>query len=149
MNEVKGTPITNEMWKKIEEELSRHFCSVKFQYEGRELSVERSYVSESQTALAVYIDGVIEWKHCHREGISDFHKAVWRGRSMAVYNQKDIKEIEKIFGKREAKKRFPNLHKRSEYLDPTFPKSSVLCRQFKKLKGITLLKAECLEGAEA
>lgn len=140
--------ITKEMWKQIEDELSGSYASMKFQYEGRELSIERVRVRESQTALAVYIDGSIEWKHCHREGISDFHRAVWRKRSMAVYKEKEIKDIERIFGKRDAKKNFPNLYKRTEYLDPLFPKASVLVRQFKKLDGIQLTKAYFLNLTE-
>ncbi|WP_158133688.1 hypothetical protein [Vibrio navarrensis] len=141
-------PITKEMWKQIEDELSGSYASMKFQYEGRELSIERVHVRESQTALAVYIDGSIEWKHCHREGISDFHRAVWRNRSMAVYKEKEIKDIERIFGKRDAKKNFPNLYKRTEYLDPLFPKASVLVRQFKKLDGLELTKAMFLNLEE-
>lgn len=141
-------PITKEMWEDIEAEMSGSWVNIQFTYKGHEVSVQRVHVRESQTALAVYIDGSIEWKHCHREGISDFHKAVWRNRSMAVYKEKEIKDIEKVFGKRDAKKNFPNLYKRTEYLDPLFPKASVLVRQFKKLEGIELTKAMFLNLKE-
>lgn len=67
---------------------------------------------------------------------------------MAVYKEKEIKDIERIFGKRDAKKNFPNLYKRTEYLDPLFPKASVLVRQFKKLDGIQLTNAYFLNLRE-
>ncbi len=60
MSEVKGKPITKEMWKAIEEELSRSWVSVRFAYMGYELSIVRVRVNESKTCLQVYIDDLVD-----------------------------------------------------------------------------------------
>ncbi len=156
MSEVKGKPITKEMWKAVEEELSHSWVSVRFAYMGYELSIARVRVNESKTCLQVYIDDLVDgsWiKFCEggvefSDNAPDCIKDVWCASYKSIYPPKRRKELEKLWGKREFKKRYPDADKKWTYYLPSFSKASVLCRQYKKLKGITLLKADCLEDAE-
>ncbi|MDX1301214.1 hypothetical protein [Photobacterium sp.] len=141
--------ITKEQWVAIEKELSLLIASVHFNLDGHEISVGRRLVREGVTSLFVYIDGEIKggW-YVNKFGIRPaVVEKVWRKRSQACYSPSKIQRIEKLHGKRNAKKYYPELHKKHEYLDPEFTKASVLVRQFKKLDGLTLVKASCLEAA--
>ncbi|PMM38427.1 hypothetical protein [Vibrio lentus] len=145
-------PITKEMWAEIEAEMAGGWVAIDFNYKGHEVSVQRVRESESKTCLQVYIDGAIkgEWVNFTegKDGISD--KApeiladVWCLKTKAKYSTKHKKELEKIFGKRRVKKLYPDLHEILAFHVPNFSKSSVLCRQFKKLEGLELTKATCL-----
>lgn len=154
MSEVKGKPITKEMWKAIEEELSRSWVSVSFAYMGYELSIVRVRVNESKTCLQVYIDDLVDgsWTTIDLDEGGDLiadHAPkcladVWGKMTRARYTPSEIKRLQKIWGKREFKKMYPDADKKYVFHVPTFSKASVLCRQYKKLEGITLLKADCL-----
>ena len=142
-------PITKEQWKQIEDELASVWVNVVFRYQGHRLSIERQRTSESTTVLSVYIDGVIKgaWVKPIDKLPEDAPKIladVWYHRTMARYKPKQVADIEKIYGKRRAKKEWPDLHSRIEWVEPYFPKASVLCRQFKKLQGLELIRARWL-----
>ncbi|MEF1255975.1 hypothetical protein [Vibrio sp. M260112] len=158
MSDIKGTPITKEMWKAIEEELSRGwFLSIRFAYMGYEISVTRVRIDESKTCLQVYIDDFIkgDWISFKDGGIEFSDDApkclaeVWGQKSKSKYSPSYKKKLEKIYGKRRFKKEFPDADDKYIFYVPNFSKASVLCRQYKKLKGITLLQAECLAEVEA
>ncbi|TVP09810.1 hypothetical protein [Shewanella sp. KCT] len=141
--------ISKAQWQQVEDELAGSWVNVAFSYQGVELLIRRERRNESTTVLAVYLDGVIKgaWmcqvKDLPADAPSILPK-VWVIKSMARYKRKSIVDIEKIWGKRRAKKEYPDLHSRIEYLVPYFSKASVLCRQFKKLEGLELTKAQCL-----
>ena len=141
--------ITKEQWQAVEKELAAGYVNVKFEYKGFELAIQRQLKSENTTALAVYINGEIKgsWVWFNEEIVDrpEIIKAVWKRATKAKWDPKSVKEIEKHYGKRRAKKEYPTLHERHEYWMPFFSKASVLVRQFKKLEGITLIKADCLE----
>ncbi|MGX9455537.1 hypothetical protein ACWU37_16620 [Photobacterium damselae subsp. damselae] len=140
--------ITKAEWEEIEDDLSRGYVDVDFTYKGFELAVSRVWVSESKTALVVYINGRINhgWGTAH----IDFVKAseefkslvpsiladVWKARTKSLYTAKEIKEQEKIWGKRECKRM--GIYRKFHYYEPYFSKASVLVRQFKKLDGLEL-----------
>ncbi|HFD4079507.1 TPA: hypothetical protein ACF3XT_002282 [Vibrio parahaemolyticus] len=136
--------ITKDQWKELEEKMTHGYVYTKFKYKGYELSIQRVRTAENKTALAVYIDGVINqgwgWKDREVEGKPTIVDDVWKTRTMAKFSTKNIKAIEKIYGKRRAKQEYPDLHDRREWLEPFFPKASVLCRQFKKLEGLELVE---------
>lgn len=148
--------ITKEQWKSLEEEMAGYFVGVEFKLNGYVVSVNRVSSGEGKTELGVYIDGSIcgSWmtalargKQEQLEGfetIPTILRDVWKLKTKAYYTPKKVKEIEKIFGKRRAKKEFPKLHGRHEFYLPYLPKASVLCRQFKKLEGLELVKAAFL-----
>ncbi|WNJ96565.1 hypothetical protein RND59_05570 [Vibrio ruber] len=140
-------PITKEMWKDIEAEMSGYFFDIRFLYKGHEIAVTRVHESESKTSLQVYIDGVIKgvWAnedYTHRPVIIP---EVWKLVRKSVFSPAQRKKLIKDLGKRKAKEWFPNLEKVVEFHVPNFSKASVLCRQYKKLEGIELKKAECME----
>ncbi|HHG3545873.1 TPA: hypothetical protein ACPVZ6_002897 [Vibrio parahaemolyticus] len=136
--------ISKDQWAELEEKMTYGYVDIKFKYKGFELSIQRVRTSESKSVLVVYINGSykLSWGLIDREseGRPSILTEVWKQRSMAIYKPKEIKEIEKVWGKRQAKKDFPNLHGRHTWYDPAFPKASVLCRQFKKLEGLELVE---------
>lgn len=141
--------ITKEQWQAVEKELAAGWVNVEFQYKGFELAVARQRESESKTVLAVFINGEIKgaWMSLFND-VKDgpeIIKDVWKLTTKAKYKPAMIKDIEKIYGKRRAKKEYPDLHSRYEFFMPYFSKASVLVRQLKKLEGITLTKADCLD----
>ncbi|EGR1143191.1 hypothetical protein ACSVUS_003685 [Vibrio alginolyticus] len=136
--------ISKDQWAELEEKMTYGYVDIKFKYKGFELSIQRVRTSESKSVLVVYINGSykLSWGLIDRESEDrpSILTEVWKQRSMAIYKPKEIKEIEKVWGKRQAKKDFPNLHGRHTWYDPAFPKASVLCRQFKKLEGLELVE---------
>lgn len=146
--------ITKEQWKELEETMAGSWVSIKMRYQGYELHITRERRTESQTVLVVYIDGSYSFSWGWPESVRSRSKNeestpsptiiadVWKKKTKAKYSAKHIKTWEKIYGKRRAKKENPDLHDRWEYFEPLFPKASVLCRQFKKLKGLELIDKE-------
>ncbi|EID4424907.1 hypothetical protein LBY41_003175 [Vibrio vulnificus] len=158
MSELKGKPITKEMWEDIEAEMSGHFVSITFTYKGHELCVQRVRNSESRTSLQVYIDGAVkgEWVSFSRDavdGVSDkapsILKDVWCRKTKAKYDAKYKAAMTKIYGKRRVTKKCPDLEEKHVFYLPNFSKASVLCRQFKKLDGLELKQAMFLDIEEA
>lgn len=132
--------ISKEQWDKVENELAGTFGSALFKLGEHEISIQRVRKSESTTILAVYIDGYIkgEW-FTKQETQPSCLKLVWRKRAISIYKQAEIKKLIQIFGKREVKKRYPNLYKKKEYLDCYFTTAKSLVRQFKRIKDIQLM----------
>ncbi len=149
-------PITKEMWEKLEEELSGVFVHVEFAYKGHRVTVERARHTESKSVLQVYIDGYIkgEWVSLKDgvDGVSDkapsILKDVWRKATKQKYSQKQKTALTKIWGKRKVKKEHPDLDDKYVFFLPDFSKSSVLCRQLKKLEGIELVDAHLMRTGE-
>lgn len=135
--------ITNEQWQQIEEALKGFCPSVQFQYGEFKISIGRARVSESKHELCVYINDEIQgtWFTKEDERPSCIPN-VWRTRTKSMYTAKQIKEIEKVFGKRQSKKYYPNLHKKHIYYSCMFSTAKSLVRQYKKLDGLKLWEAE-------
>lgn len=141
--------ITKEQWQQLETEMAGLMVNISFSYQGHELTIRRCRAGESKTVLAVYVDGVFDnkWVTQIKNLPSDAPQIlpeVWCHKTTSRYKQKDIAEIEKIYGKRRAKKEYPDLHGKLVWLSPCFSKASVLCRQLKKLNGLEITKADCL-----
>lgn len=143
--------ITKEQWKKIEEEMSGMFVSVCFKYKGYDLHIVREREGENKTTLTVYVDDLIKgaWFSAlagrdesdeQPEGMPTILKEVWKLKTKARHSKKRIASMEKAIGKRRTKKDYPELYAIDEYYWPYFSKASVLCRQFKKLEGLELVK---------
>lgn len=144
VEQTKTAPISPDMWKRLEAEMEMTFVGLEFMYKGQKLTVERVKKSESRTCLVVYINGAIKGAWCGSpdkipEDAPSILAEVWNTSRMSCYKPKEIKQIEKDFGKRAAKKYFPKLHDKFIFLHPEFSKASVLCRQFRKLKGIEVV----------
>jgi hypothetical protein len=135
--------ISKEQWGAIEKHLTGYFVSVIFKYGEFELTISRSRVSESKTSLVVYIDDMIKgaW-YLEENDRPSCIPDVWRKRTRAKYTTKSIKDAEKVWGKRRAKKDFPELYEKSEYHTCDFTTAKSLVRQFKKLEGLELIKID-------
>lgn len=133
--------ISKEQWVEIEKQLAGLFGSVIFKYGEFEITVTRGRVSESKTSLVVYVDDAIKgaWFIEDNERpkcIPD----VWRKRTHAKYTAKSIRDAEKVWGKRRAKKEMPELYEKTEYHTCDFTTAKSLVRQYKKLEGLELIK---------
>jgi hypothetical protein len=133
--------ITKEQWAEIEKHLISFYGSVIFKYDEFEITVTRGRVSESKTSLVVYVDDVIKgaWFIEDKERPSCIPD-VWRKRTRAKYTSKSIKNAEKIWGKRRAKKEMPELYEKNEYHVCDFSTAKSLVRQYKKLENLELIK---------
>lgn len=132
--------INKEQWAEIEEKLTYDHSYINFQYKDTEINVMRKKVKEGKTELAVYLDGKIcvGWGFTDSELFNPLTKLFWKQVSRSLYSQRYIKQMEKIWGKRQAKKEFPKLHEKLTYYRHAFSKASVLVRQFKCIKGLSL-----------
>ncbi|HDZ3756572.1 TPA: hypothetical protein RSW69_003203 [Vibrio cholerae] len=153
MSELKSQPITKEMWQQIEKEMSDGWVNIVFAYKGHELTVNRVRESESKTCLQVYVDGLIkgEWvsfngDNCLSDKAPVILPDVWCKKTKAKHTSKFKQDIIRIFGKREAKKRYPDFDDSWCFYVPHFSKASVLCRQYKKLEGIELVSAHFVKA---
>lgn len=133
--------ISKEQWIEIEKQLAGLFGSVIFKYGEFEITVIRGRVSESKTSLVVYVDDVIKggWYSKDNERPSCIPD-VWRKRTRARYTTKSIKDAEKVWGKRRAKKEMPELYEKTEYHTCDFTTAKSLVCQYKKLEGLELIK---------
>ncbi len=133
--------ISKEQWAEIEKQLAGLFGSVIFKYGEFEITVIRGRVSESKTSLVVYVDDVIKggWYSKDNERPSCIPD-VWRKRTRARYTTKSIKDAEKVWGKRRAKKEMPELYQKTEYHTCDFTTAKSLVCQYKKLEGLELIK---------
>ena len=133
--------ISKEQWAEIEKQLAGLFGSVIFKYGEFEITVIRGRVSESKTSLVVYVDDVIKggWYSKDNERPSCIPD-VWRKRTRARYTTKSIKDAEKVWGKRRAKKEMPELYEKTEYHTCDFTTAKSLVCQYKKLEGLELIQ---------
>ena len=133
--------ISKEQWAEIEKQLAGLFGSVIFKYGEFEITVIRGRVSESKTSLVVYVDDAIKggWYSKDNERPSCIPD-VWRKRTRARYTTKSIKDAEKVWGKRRAKKEMPELYEKTEYHTCDFTTAKSLVCQYKKLEGLELIK---------
>lgn len=138
--------ITKEQWKEIEQSLSNDmYISVRFEYKGFELSIQRLRIKENKLVLRVFINDEMKGSwfvdaiNGKESEVSTIFKDVYKEVSKALYSPTYIKRLEKNIGKRKLKELIPDLHERHSYWLPDFSKASVLCRQYKKLGELTLL----------
>ncbi|AYO18074.1 hypothetical protein D0812_27430 [Vibrio owensii] len=149
MESQQTKPLTASDWADIQSQLEGFLANVSFKYKDHKISVVREYQSESSSKLAVYIDDQIKgaWIDLNFGAVGEVDKSkerpvviddVWMLKTKARYDKKSIASAEKIWGKREAKKRYPDLHSKCQFRWPYFNKASSVVRQFKKLEGIEL-----------
>ncbi|MEM8145630.1 hypothetical protein Q4R42_16860 [Morganella morganii subsp. sibonii] len=132
--------ITKEQWAGIEESLKAHYVVIKFQYQDTEIAVTRVSVSEGRTKLAVYFNGKISaaWGISDSEYFNPLCELFWSKRTKSLYSPAQIKALEKAYGKRAVKREIPDLYTKYTYYRPHFDKASVLVRQFRRIKGLTV-----------
>lgn len=133
--------ITKEQWENIKKELSCGvYGSVKFKLDETELLVVRNFISENQLAITVFIDGKIKigagWTDS--DIFNPITEKVWCKTSSSYYKPKEKAKIIKIWGKKEAYKRYELDKKMIRYL-PFFSTYASFERQYKKLENLELI----------
>ena len=132
--------ITKDQWVEIEKELEGLMPTVNFKLADDEINIRRVSTGEGKFQLCVYINNELEGKWFLGENERpECIPLVWKQRTKAKYSAKFIKQVEKTWGKRAAKKDYPHLHEKHVYHDMLFPKASVLVRQYKKIDGLELI----------
>ncbi|SFC04707.1 hypothetical protein [Pseudoalteromonas denitrificans] len=132
--------ITKAQWAAIETELKGFLPTVNFKLGDDEINISKVRASENKFELGVFINGDIKGDWYLGEKVRPACiEQVWKKKTKAIYSPKRIKEIEKAWGKRLAKKEFTNLHDKITYHLPYFSKASILVRQFKKIEGLELI----------
>jgi hypothetical protein len=133
--------ISQEQWEKIEQQLGGAFGTVKLSLDGKEISLEKRLISENTLGIIVYIDGAysLAWGMVDHEMHDPFVAQVWKPRSRSVFSPKQQKELIKIWGKREVKKRH-DFSKKIVWYQPLFERFGPLKRQYKKLKALEVLQ---------
>ena len=133
--------ISKEVWQQIEDGLKSTFASAEFKLGNDEIHVTRVRLSESKTALAVYINGKIKGSDTGiTKDAPEINQQVWRKRTRAKYQPKFKAQVIKIWGKREAKKRYSDLEDKHVFFDPTFNTAASVVRQFKKIDGLEVVR---------
>ena len=132
--------ITKEKWSEIETELKTLFGRVEFKLNDLTITVIRRSISEGKTELVVFLDHQCrgDWANPNSDLFNPLVVTLWRKASRGMYTTSAVKQIEKIFGKRRAVKKYPDLHGRFEFYLPTFKTAASVVRQYKRIKGLTL-----------
>ncbi|MEC8325869.1 MAG: hypothetical protein VX100_07215 [Pseudomonadota bacterium] len=131
--------ISKEQWAAILEELKGFMPSVKFTLGDDEISIKKVLVKENKTALAVYINGEIKGGWMMEDQATETVKKCWRTRTQALYSSNNIKKIEKLYGKRGAKKLYPELRDKAVYYDPFFNTANSIVSKYKRIEGLSLI----------
>jgi len=137
--------ITKEQWQDIETRLKGMFASISFQLGTDKITVQRGFVSEGRSELAVYLNGWINGKWSCKPEDKDYNPLIekfWHRKERSFYPPKEKRIIIKGFGKKGAIKTFPNLDKKMVYYSTCWPRAKTLVNQFKKIKELELAKGE-------
>ena len=134
--------ISKDQWPAIQKELESGLARVEFRLGENKIAIRRVNISENRTALAVYIDGVMNFSEGwpSSEQFRPLTEQIWRKRSKSIYSPAKVKKMEKDIGKRRVRKICPDIDKKLEWYDPTFNTAASLVRQFKKLEGLALIE---------
>lgn len=120
--------VKNDIWKQIEDKLTP-YSSVKLKIDEHEITLQYQLESKKMKYyIVVFIDGVVKWGKEKPELSEKF----WRAETISRYKPKDIKELEKINGKRWIKKNSPEIYKKRTYYNPIFSTFGSLRYQWKK-----------------
>ena len=133
--------LSKEQRATLQQSLAQPFGYANLTLDGHEINIRRCHIKENRSALVVFVNRALDT--CAFRSVAeapDIYRKVWRLRSAAVYSAKDVKAIEKVYGKRRARKEYPRLHDRHQYLDPSFNTAASLVRQLAKLEGLELVK---------
>lgn len=132
--------ITKEQWEKIRRELSGVYGSIKFKLDETELLVKKGFIAENKLAILVYINGVIQLGqgYTSSEVFNPITKKIWCAKTRSYFKQKEKEKLIKIWGKREAYKRY-DLDKKIVSYVPYFNTYATFERQYKKLENLELI----------
>ena len=130
--------ITNEEWKKIQNDLdTAFFTSVYFSLKINDtvykITVRKEFIRKNTLGFAVIIDGRIELEYV--DNPTEVVKQVWRKVTKPLFTAKDKKVFRGIIRKN-------TLEKEIEYYVPVYFSVVTLIRQFKKIEHIEMKGSE-------
>lgn len=128
--------MTPSQWKEIEATLSHPFGVVTLQADGYRVTAEVKRGKGLRYCIAVFINGVIEWKQC-LDTEAEAPRKFWRERKRYLYSAAKREAFAK-----KAKSRALYADLREHYLrmseaasvtmDPTWPNAKDFCRHLRK-----------------
>lgn len=128
--------MTPSQWKDIEAQLSNPFGVVTLQADGYRVTAAVKPAKGLRYCVAVYINGLIEWKLCN-DLEAEAPRKFWRQRKRYLYSAAKRAEAVKQAKKRGMPADLRDWWKRmseaaSITMDPTWPNAKDFCRHLRK-----------------
>lgn len=125
-----------KQWKEVEQALSHPYGRARLLADGHTLDMIVERGKGLRYVVAVYIDGVIEWKHSISKEDGP-HRKFWRSRKIYIASAAKRAEYASLAKKRgmpaDLKKMYAEWAASSrEIFVPTFPSAAALCRHLRK-----------------
>lgn len=129
--------MTKEEWKRVEDKLSGLFGSVELLVDGYTVSLQRQMVGKNRLGIMSFVNG--HYKGAWKEGDPEFKYL--RVITRAFYSSKFLKDLEKIYGKRQWKLEKNRFDKKCTYHSPVWFSVSGIRKQYEKtFKNIKLVE---------
>jgi hypothetical protein len=129
--------MTKEEWKEIEDKVSGLFGYVDLLVDGHTVEFQRRRVGKNQLGIMTFVDG--HYKGTWKEG--DEEAKYLRIVTRNLYSPKKLKELEKIYGKRQWKLVKDKYVKNYTYFTPIWFSVSGIRKHYEKtFKDIKLVK---------
>lgn len=115
---------------KIDAELSFPFGCVVLRCDGNTVTIQVQRTKPRRYDLMIYVNGWFKGEYLRET--SPEHR-FYRPVKISAYKPSERAKIEKNFGKRKARKYFPNLDKTSTYYMPSWNTPSTMLRHFARV----------------
>ena len=128
--------LTKEQWLEVEQSLSHPYGSVRLNADGHVFTVSVEKSKGLRYVVAVYIDGVIEWKLCNDKE-AELPRKFWKLEKRYLYPAAKRAEFAKRAKKRGMPADIRDMYNRIatacvEMRSPRWPNAKDLCRQLRK-----------------
>jgi len=124
---------TKEQWVEITEQMDRLYSAVHLRCDGYLLTTNM-HRNKNKLEISIYINGVMkgEWIGCYKtdDEFSDIQRKFCKVSKMAIWSKKELFSLEKIWGKREAKKR--GYYNKNLFVSPCWGSAKRLVSHLKK-----------------
>ncbi|WP_176317195.1 hypothetical protein [Burkholderia vietnamiensis] len=129
--------LSKEDIQRIDTELSFPFGCVVLRCDGNTITIQVQRTKPRRYDLMVYVDGWFKGEYL-KEAAPE-HR-FYRPVKISAYKPSERAHIEKQFGKRKARKYFPNLDTTSTYYMPSWNTPSTMLRHFARMcQSVTLI----------
>lgn len=128
--------LTKEQWLEVEQSLSHPYGSARLKADGHVLTLSVEKGKGLRYVIAVYIDGVIEWKLCNDKS-AELPRKYWRLEKRYLYPAAKRAECAKLAKKRGMYADIRDIYTQIatacvEMYNPCWPNAKALCRQLRK-----------------
>jgi hypothetical protein len=133
--------VTTQQWDALQQELYFFLGKVVLEHDGNRITLQRVQFSECELGIMVYINGSLapSWGIKSSEQYRPDYCRYFLQKTKSRYSKKDILKLEKLVGKRRAKKEHAYLYEKFVHHEPVFLLFSKLRAQFRKLDGLKVL----------